>query len=157
MALIINKAESDGRFVKTWNSLKEKLDFYSIPEPNTGCLIWIGSTTHGMYGKVWTPDRGWLLAHRASYEEYVGPIPEGLTLDHLCRLTLCINYYHLEPVTMRENLMRGNAASAINARRTHCKHGHELSGENLYLPPDGKRRCRACGRLACKKWYEAAA
>jgi hypothetical protein len=87
-----------------------------------------------------------VLAHRFSYVLLVGPIPEGLTLDHLCRNRRCVNPDHLEPVTLRENILRGEGLTAKNARKTHCPSGHPYSGENLYVSPKGDRRCRSCRR-----------
>ena len=78
--------------------------------------------------------------HREAYRLLVGPIPEGLEIDHLCRDTRCYNPAHLEPVTHRENTRRSKAAT-----KTHCKRGHELKGYNLYLNPrTGHRSCRVC-------------
>lgn len=68
-----------------------------------------------------------MAAHRAMFELVNGPVPDGLDLDHLCRNTLCVNPDHLEPVTRRENVLRGEGRSAQNARRTTCLHGHELT------------------------------
>lgn len=85
-----------------------------------------------------------VLAHRAAYEAFVGPIPKGLTIDHLCRNTRCVNPSHLEPTTIKENVMRGMAVSAINSRKTTCKRGHPLSGSNLYLSSKGYRTCATC-------------
>jgi hypothetical protein len=86
----------------------------------------------------------------------VGPIPEGKQLDHLCRNRACINPEHLEPVTAKENILRGESFSAKNARKTHCIHGHELSGDNLRILKHG-RVCLECrrtkDRIASKKWY----
>jgi len=84
------------------------------------------------------------LAHRAAYLLLVGPIPAGLTLDHLCRNRGCVNPSHLEPVTAGENVLRGIGPTAANARRTHCIHGHPFSGGNLYMHPSGQRMCRTC-------------
>lgn len=85
-------------------------------------------------------------AHRVAYEMLVGKIPPGLTIDHLCRNRACCNPSHLEPVTMRENMMRGEGVAAKHARQTHCKHGHPFSGHNLIIASDGERKCRECYR-----------
>jgi hypothetical protein len=83
-------------------------------------------------------------AHRAYYLMCKGPIPDGLSIDHLCRNRLCINPLHLEAVTPVENTLRGESPAAQNKRKTHCKHGHPLSGDNLGMRADGSRRCRQC-------------
>lgn len=89
-------------------------------------------------------------AHRVSYLFYVGPVPDGMTLDHLCRNRACVNPTHLEVVSNKVNALRGDSFSAENARKTHCKAGHPLSGENLYLKhrPNGtvSRICLTCRR-----------
>jgi hypothetical protein len=85
-----------------------------------------------------------LLAHRVSYERYVGPIPEGAHLDHLCRNRACVNPEHLEPVSVQTNILRGVSPSAVNAAKTECLRGHPFDDENTYVCPAGKRRCRAC-------------
>ena len=85
-------------------------------------------------------------AHQLMYELMVGPIPEGTELDHLCRAKHCIRPSHLEPVDHRTNLLRGEAPAAINARKTHCKRGHELVPENLLQRPSGVRACKLCKR-----------
>lgn len=116
-------------------------------DPTTECWNWQG-TTHGSprggarYGRFWW--RGRLEgAHRFAYEHAVAPIPAGLQIDHLCRNTLCVNPAHLEPVTQRENILRGSTVSGINARKTHCNSGHEFTTENAYLYK-GARLCRIC-------------
>lgn len=121
----------------------------------TGCIEWTAGTNGVGYGtlKVKT-DEGYKhkYAHRWFYEYHRGEIPEGLHLDHLCRNTLCVNHEHLEAVTPKENLLRGVGFSGINARKTHCIKGHELSGENLYVSPTtGYRRCMECARERDKK------
>lgn len=105
---------------------------------------WIVPKYSNGYGRLFAEGKNY-QAHRLSYEVFVGPIPDGLFLDHLCRVTNCINPDHLEPVTPAENNKRGNGASGINARKTHCKRGHPLSGDNLYFYGDRKaRQCRRC-------------
>lgn len=84
-------------------------------------------------------------AHRFSYETYVGPIPDGLVIDHLCRNTACVNPDHLEPVTDAVNIARGESPSAASRRDEVCaRQGHAMSGPNLYVSPRGKRVCREC-------------
>lgn len=111
------------------------------------CWFWsaAGSITDNGYGRVSRPDRhGNWMAHRVAYELVIGRIPDGLTLDHLCRVRHCVNPLHLEPVTSRENVLRGIGPSAMNSRKTHCIHGHELVGRNVYITPSGDRHCRVC-------------
>lgn len=100
------------------------LDRYETDE--AGCWIWRGYTdpTNG-YGS-----HGDSYAHRTFYEKFKGEIPAGLTIDHLCRVRNCVNPDHLEAVTLRENILRSDGPTAINARKTHCKHGHEFNAEN---------------------------
>lgn len=83
-------------------------------------------------------------AHRVAYEWLVGPIPAGLQLDHLCRVRHCVNPAHLEPVTARVNLLRGETRAAANAVKTHCPQGHEYDGFNI----NGARICHRCQAAA---------
>jgi hypothetical protein len=106
-----------------------------------GCWTWTACILQNGYGGVRL--KGKLMrAHRVVYELLVGKIPDGLQLDHLCRNRKCVNPAHLEPVTQKENMRRGNGACAINARKTHCKSGHEFTKENT------RRRCRICHNKA---------
>lgn len=86
------------------------------------------------------------FAHRLAYEFSKGLIPEGKTLDHLCRVRHCVNPDHLEPVSRGENVLRGVSPSAINARKTHCSKGHDYNEENTKYLRRGNRRCRICHR-----------
>lgn len=108
------------------------------------CWPWLGSGD-GRYGQLYVSGKS-IKAHRFAYELLVGPIPDGLTLDHLCRNTACVNPAHLEPVSHRENVLRGDGLTARRARQTHCKRGHEFTTENTYVTAIGQRKCRTCTR-----------
>jgi hypothetical protein len=122
--------------------LRERIEAAISVDAN-GCWIWQGPRTPYGYGIFHTGSRvdgtkrqgG---AHRAAYEMFVGPIPEGLELDHLCRVRACVNPDHLEPVTHLENMRRAPAS-----QKTHCLRGHEYTPENTRLHR-GKRACRTC-------------
>ena len=115
-------------------------------DETSGCWVWIASKSRG-YGMLTLAGTA-MPAHRAAYEHWAGPIPIGLTIDHLCRIRACVNPAHMECVTLTENIARGEGPSAKGARRTHCNHGHALVGENLYMQRNSKgrlfRRCRTC-------------
>lgn len=116
-----------------------------VIDPETGCHNWTKSTTWG-YGVICVGGRKRMKAHRAAYEALVGPVAPGLVLDHLCRNRRCCNPAHLEPVTCRENLMRGDTEAARKARQTHCVNGHPFEGQNVLRDYRGWRRCRECHR-----------
>lgn len=128
-------------------NLARRLLFCPPTTMPTGCIEYTGSRSRGGYGTVSVGGGTNRPAHRASYELVRGPIPDGLQLDHLCRNRICVNPAHLEPVTQRENLMRGEGPSAVHARQTHCVNGHEFTPENTYYDAKRNRRtCRACSR-----------
>lgn len=118
----------------------------SRPSSPDACWEWTGTRGPDGYGQVARGRRseGLAAAHRIAYELEVGPIPEGLQLDHLCRNRACVRPDHLEPVTQQENIRRGQGG-ACWAAKTHCLQGHPYSGENL-VRIDGRRRCRTCMR-----------
>lgn len=125
-----------------------------VVDAETGCWNWTGYINRDGYG-VGSLKRKSGAAHRLVFAFHKGPIPEGLTLDHLCRNRRCVNPDHLEPVSIRENLLRGDTFQARNAAKTHCIHGHPLSGNNLYIHPGrGVRDCRICRRLANRSRYK---
>jgi len=92
-------------------------------------------------------------AHRISYEIFKGKIPEGLVIDHLCKNKICINPNHLEAVTDRTNILRGNGLAAMNIKKTHCKNGHPYSGDNLKIWKR-ERLCKICVSNNQKKYYK---
>lgn len=121
-------------------SLVDRLERLSMPEPNSGCWLWIGHTVKG-YGRIRVARGDWRQlrpAHRVSYEIYRGLIPVGLEPDHLCRVTCCINPWHLEAVTQAENNRRSTSPSAINRRMMVCSLGHPLVRQGQ------QRRCLTC-------------
>ncbi len=126
-------------------------------EDENGCWPWLlapqGKAEGPKYGRFWSQNRQ-VVAHRVVYELLIGPVPDGLTLDHLCRNTMCVNPNHLEPVTSKENSLRGTNPFAENARKTHCQAGHPLSGDNLKINSQGNRMCRACAKAYFAARYE---
>lgn len=116
-----------------------------------GCWVWTGAATKG-YGQFKFNKRQ-MSAHRVAYELVVGPIPEGLVIDHLCRQTLCVNPAHMEPVTNAENIRRGEVG-ANERSKTHCPQGHPYDDENTTLHLGKWRRCRACNRARNREWYD---
>lgn len=108
-------------------------------EPRTsGCWEWTGPVDHKGYGNITLRYRSYKV-HRLMYETYVGMIPEGLVIDHLCRNRRCVNPDHLEPVTIGENVRRGDLV------KTHCLKGHPLTEDNVYRTAKG-RQCKACAK-----------
>ena len=107
------------------------------------CWEWTASRRNG-YGQFGICAGRVIEAHRYAYEYLVGPIPEGLHIDHLCRNMGCVNPAHMEPVTLVENVMRGVGPGAVNSRKTHCLHGHPFDDDNTYVDGRGRRHCRIC-------------
>jgi hypothetical protein len=128
-------------------TLAEKLERMTAPEPNTGCLIFTGTWQSRGYGMVnlglGSGER--LLAHRAAWEQAHGPVPEDMTIDHLCGVKACVNPDHMEIVSRVENTIRAH----LGVRWTRCHRGHDLTNPaNLLIAvrKDGRqhRQCAAC-------------
>lgn len=124
-----------------------------------GCWGWNGSLSKTGYARIHLSKNNKtfsVLAHRVSYEMSVGPIAEGLTIDHLCRNRSCTNPDHLEVVSQGENTRRGMSPAMILATRECCNHGHEFTPENTKWKKDGEKRyrsCLACDRERQRKFY----
>ena len=140
------------------NRDREKFDAQWMPEPNSGCWLWLGKLDRSGYGVF----SGNVSAYRASYETVFGEVPLGLDLDHKCRVRICINPDHLDPVTRRENLLRGDTIPSKFIKRTTCNNGHCFSGSNLGYrtckSSSGKRSipyryCKTCRNMWAKKNY----
>lgn len=119
-----------------------------------GCWLWLGPKDRDGYASQWRigsrsdGTRTKIRPHRFAYQEFVGPIPDGMTIDHLCRVRCCVNPDHLEPVTARENTQRGWRATKL-----YCPYGHPLFGPNLKIAKSGQRVCRECQRAAVRYNY----
>lgn len=120
--------------------------------PVDGCWVWTGARVSAGYGSLGVGKKT-VSAHRFMYTALVGPIPEGLHLDHLCRNRACCNPEHLEPVTSRENTLRGETLAAACAAKTHCPKGHEYTPDNV-LRAGRKRICRECRYLRSRAKYQ---
>lgn len=128
-------------FYRFWS----KVDFYAPARSELGpCWVWTAALKGAGYG-VFRFGGKLVGAHVVSYELLVGQISSDKEIDHLCGNMACVNPAHLEPVTHRENLLRGRTIAAAHASRTHCPQGHPYEGRNLYVYR-GMRMCRTCRR-----------
>lgn len=129
----------------------------SVIADDSGCWLWQKYLDSDGYASLKVNGKD-TKAHRFSFTYFVGEIPDGLEIDHLCHVASeckggaacrhrsCVNPSHLEPVTTLENLLRGNTPAALGARRSECHRGHPMTPENLYFDKHGRRKCRSCLR-----------
>jgi hypothetical protein len=127
------------------------LEALYVPEPNTGCWLWLGCVRPDGYGVRGVSKTRQVRAHRFVYELARGPIPRGLDLDHLCRVRSCVNPAHLEPVTRGENLRRGVGLSVQHSRKTACPLGHPY--DDVWYESSPGRRCLKCNRRRALESY----
>jgi hypothetical protein len=135
--------------------------FWAKVNKTETCWLWTGAKdARRGYGSISVNGRS-VGVHRVSYEMHKGPIPDGLEIDHLCRVRSCVNPDHLRAVTQRENTLAGTSFSAINAKRTECVNGHEFTPENTYtyVRSDSAtgnlgRLCRTCLRINDRRYKE---
>lgn len=140
--------------------LIDRLQRYSLPEPNTGCWLWGGDWDVNGYGKINIIDdagiRRMRKAHLVYYEVTVGPVPAGMELDHKCRVRCCVNPAHMEPVTHEENMLRGlHTVQLLQSTKTHCPAGHPYDEINTKRRTDrgwNARECRACHLIASRAY-----
>lgn len=130
----------------------ERFEKHCMPEPMSGCLLWIGALYGTGYAQFWYQGK-LIRGHRWYWEYFHGPIPSGLELDHICRVRSCVNLHHLQAVPKYVNMSRGFGPTAINKRKTHCLRGHEYTPENTYFRSAryghraGNRECKACWNI----------
>jgi len=122
-------------------SMEER--FWAKVQKSDTCWVWVAAKDGKGYGYFGSRKGETRLAHRLSWELTRGPIPAGLHIDHLCRNTSCVNPAHLEPVTPRENILRGIRRQPDDQ----CRRGHEFTPENTVpLAGSGRKTCRTCKR-----------
>lgn len=124
--------------------------FAKTKRSESGCLEWQGCLSASGYGRIGIEKKTFRV-HRVAWEMVRGPIPEGMVIDHLCRNKKCCDPEHLEVVTQKENVRRGNSGKR-NAEKTHCIHGHPFDEVNTYVSKTGSRQCLACTKARNREY-----
>lgn len=137
-----------------WYNEDMNINFEKHIEKTHSCWLWTGSQDGRGYGLFFDGVKP-VRAHRYSYMVYKSEIPQGLVIDHLCRVRNCVNPEHLEAVTQKENLYRGDTIAATNRAKSFCKNGHEFTAANTITRKNGTRNCRTCINLLKKKYRTA--
>lgn len=132
------------RYIETARRVPD-MAYQRVELSDSGCWLWTGKVGKNGYGRVHHP-AGELYAHRLFFTYYFGLPADGLQLDHLCRVRRCVSPDHLEAVTARENVLRGQSACAENAQKDECVHGHSLADAYVLTRRNGERVCRECSR-----------
>ncbi len=149
-----SRADMTIQYSTLWDKIKARCIWVG------SCLVWQGAHNGKGHGVISSNGKR-VYVHRAAYEHFHGPIPADLEIDHVrtrgCRFTGCCNEAHLEPVTHKENILRGVNPLAVNANKTHCPNGHELAGSNLRASGirRGQRECRTCHLEYMRRWHDA--
>lgn len=141
------------KHASTGSGLTPAERFWAKVDKTETCWLWEAASHDGGYGLFWIDGR-YEGAHRWSYMQAKGPIPDGLELDHLCRTPACVNPAHLEAVTRQVNQHRSNSVSGLNARKTECPQGHPYDDKNTMVIK-GHRHCRECSRARTRAWRAA--
>lgn len=138
----------DGRLWTSLGTPEEQFWPYVMPEPNSGCWIWMGNLNRSGYGRVSQGGKR-IMAHRVSFEIHKGALPAGMEIDHRCSVRCCVNPDHLEAVTHAENCRRtGQRKRQWNSYKTECPYGHPYSGVNF----KGRRICHTCRARENRKY-----
>lgn len=132
----------------------QRFERFHQPIPFSGCWIWMGALSSDGYGSFYVDGRS-IAAHKFSYEQLHGPVAPLIELDHLCRVRCCVNPAHVEPVTHKVNMLRGEGFASLNAAKTNCAAGHSFDADNTYWL-NGRRGCRACNREAVRRYKQRA-
>ncbi len=146
------KKLEDLKHLPAWMPLADRIEIWRKESTTNGqgCWLWERPLNRKGYGHAWVARKHFAI-HRLSYQHFVGPIPEALQIDHLCKNRNCWNPEHLEVVTLRENIRRGDAGKP-QASRTHCPQGHPYNEENT-ARRNGERVCKKCARDRANKIY----